>query len=100
MSTKLPEKLQAWVDVRKKHCLSHMQIQMAREMGLDPKKIARLDNHKESTWKEPLPKFISTLYNKRFSKSQPDEVLSIEKFYQAQQEKKQKKKQAKAVELA
>lgn len=95
MTNKLPEKLQVWVDVRKKHHLSHKHIQMAREMGLDPTKFDRLANPKLDDWKEPLPKYIETLYNKRFSKVQPDEVLSIEKFYQAQQEKKQQKKQDK-----
>lgn len=94
---KLPEKFQIWVDVRKKYHLSHMHIQMAREMGLNPKKFGGFENHKQEAWKEPLPKFITTLYNKRFSKLQPDEVQSIEKLYQAQLEKKQQKKQAKEI---
>jgi len=92
---KLPEKLQLWVDVRKKHHLSHMQIQMARELGLNPKKFGRLDNHQQETWKEPLPKYIETLYYKQISKVPPAEVKSIENLYKAQQQKKQDKKQAK-----
>ena len=92
---KLPEKLQLWVDVRKKHHLSHMHIQMARELGLNPKKFGRIDNHQQETWKEPLPKFIETLYFKQISKVPPTEVKSIEKFYKAQQQKKQDKKNAK-----
>lgn len=93
---KLPEKFQAWVDVRKKHQLSHMHIQMARELGLNPKKFDRLDNHKESVWKEPLPTYLKTLYSKRFSKLEPEDVKSIEHLYREQQLKKQEKKQAKA----
>ncbi len=27
------QKLQAWIDVRKRHHLSHAQVQMARESG-------------------------------------------------------------------
>ena len=77
-----------------------MHIQMARELGLDPKKFDRLANIKQDEWKEPLPKFITTLYYKRFSKSQPDDVQSIEKFYQAQQQKKQEKKQLKLAATA
>ena len=92
---KLPEKLQAWVDIRKKYQLSHMHIQMARELGLNPKKFAGIDNHEQEPWKEPLPVFIKTLYNKRFSRLEPDDVKSIEQLYQAQQEKKQQKKEAK-----
>ena len=94
-TTKLPEKFQMWVDVRKKHHLSHMHIQMARELGLNPTKFGRIDNHHEETWKDPLPKFIETLYFKQISKVPPTNVLSIEKLYQAQQLKKQMKKEAK-----
>lgn len=92
---KLPEKFQQWVDVRKKHHLSHKHIQMARELGLNPKKFGRLDNHQQSTWKEPLPKFIETLYCKQISNVLPTEVLSIEQLYKAQKQKKQDKKNAK-----
>ena len=84
-----------WVDVRKKHHLSHMHIQMARELGLNPTKFGRIDNHHEETWKDPLPKFIETLYFKQISKVPPTNVLSIEKLYQALQLKKQMKKEAK-----
>jgi hypothetical protein len=38
---KIPEKLQIWIDARKKYRLSHAQVQMARELGLNPKKIRR-----------------------------------------------------------
>jgi len=37
-----------------------------------------LDNHKQERWKAPLPIFIEQLYRKRFGKSQPDRVISIE----------------------
>lgn len=94
-SKKLPEKLQAWVDARKKHHLSHKQIQMARELGLNPKKFGRIDNHHEQPWKESLPKFIETLYHKQISETDPTDVKSIEQIYQAQQLKKALKKQAK-----
>ena len=92
---KLPEKFQQWVDARKKHHLSHMHIQMARELGLNPKKFGRIDNHQQETWKQPLPKFIETLYFKQISTVPPAEVLSIEKLYQAQKLKKQEKNNAK-----
>jgi hypothetical protein len=32
---KLPPKYQVWVDARKRYHLSHAQIQMARELGLN-----------------------------------------------------------------
>jgi hypothetical protein len=36
---KLPPELQAWVDARRRFHLSHAQIQMARELGINPKKL-------------------------------------------------------------
>jgi hypothetical protein len=31
------QKMQTWIDVRKRHRLSHAQVQMARELGMNPK---------------------------------------------------------------
>ncbi len=76
-----PPKLQCWIDARKRFGLSHTQIQMARELGLNPKKFGSLANHKQQPWKEPLPDFIETLYFKRFAKAQPDKVVTIEQLY-------------------
>ncbi|MBI3553025.1 MAG: hypothetical protein HY077_10970 [Elusimicrobia bacterium] len=75
---RIPQKLQPWIGARKKFHLSHAQIQMARELGLNPKKFGKLANHRQEPWKAPLPKFIEELYFKRFGKAQPDRVLSIE----------------------
>jgi hypothetical protein len=77
---KLLPKLQVWVEARKRFGLSHAHIQMAREMGLNPKKFGKLANHRQERWKAPLPIFIESLYFKRFGKSGPDEVLSIEQL--------------------
>jgi hypothetical protein len=32
----IPEKYQAWIDVRKRYRLSDVHIQMARELGMNP----------------------------------------------------------------
>ncbi len=74
----LPPKLQAWSDARRRHRLSHAQVQMARELGLDPKKLGKLDNHRQEPWKQPLPQFIEHLYGKRFGRERPAVVTSIE----------------------
>lgn len=77
--TKKPnQKMQAWIDARKRHHLSHSQIQMARELGMNPARFGGLDNHKQEPWKAPLPQFIEGLYFKRFGKTTPDSVMSIE----------------------
>jgi len=60
--------------------LSHAQIQMARELGLNPKKFGSLNNNKQQAWKLPLPEFIEEIYFKRFKKEVPDNVRSIEQI--------------------
>ncbi len=84
---KIPEKLKRGVEARKRHHLSHAQIQMARELGMNPKKFGKLDNHDQERWKLPLGQFIEQCYRKRFGKL-PTTVLSIEQ--QAKQEEKKR----------
>jgi len=91
----LNPKLQAWVDARKRYHLSHAQVQMGRELGLNPKKLDKMDNHDQEPWKMPLRQYIEHLYFKHFRKERPDVVLPIEKQVQAQKEKKAKKRQEK-----
>ena len=57
----------AWIDAKKKHRLSDITVQMARELGLNPKKLGKIANHKQEPWKEPLSDFIRTLYEKRWA---------------------------------
>jgi hypothetical protein len=51
---------------------------MARELGMNPKKLGKIDNHKQEPWKAPLPEFIQELYERRFGRPLPERVLSIE----------------------
>jgi hypothetical protein len=51
---------------------------MARELGMNPKKLGKLANHKQESWKLPLPQFIEHLYQKRFGKCRTDGVVRIE----------------------
>lgn len=74
----IPDYLQDWITARKRHGLSHAHVQMARELGMNPRKLGKLDNHDQEPWKLPLPAFVQSLYQKRFGKDRPDEVHSIE----------------------
>ncbi len=91
----LSPKMQAWVDARKRHHLSHAQVQMGRELGLNPKKLGKMDNHDQEPWKMPLRQYIEHLYFKNFHKERPDVVLSIEERIRSQKEKKAQKRRAK-----
>ena len=75
---RIPEEMQRWIDARRKFHLSHAQVQMARELGMNPRKLGSVANHKQEPWKAPLPVFIEQIYRKRFGKTQPDRVVSIE----------------------
>ena len=75
---KHPPDLQAWIDARKRHRLSHAQVQMARELGLNPKKLGKIDNHEQERWKAPLPRFIEELYRRRFKRDAPQRVVPLE----------------------
>lgn len=58
-----------WVDAGRRHKLSDTHIQQARELGLNPRKLGKIDNHGQEPWKVPLPEFIDQLYVKRFGRS-------------------------------
>jgi hypothetical protein len=89
---RIPANLQPWIDARRKFHLSHEQVQMARELGMNPKKLGKLNNHDQEPWKLPLREFLAKIYFKRFGKARPDAVRSIEETAAAKQAKKQAKK--------
>jgi len=74
---KVPAKLLKWIDARKRFKFSHEQVQMARELGLNPKKFGSLDNHKQEPWKLPLGEFIEDCFFRRFKKKHPDVVNKL-----------------------
>ena len=73
----ISEKLKLWIDARAKFKLSHIHIQMARELGMNPQKFGSLANHKQEIWKAPLPDFIEEIYFKRFKKDRPDVITKL-----------------------
>ena len=91
---KIPNNVREWIEARRRFRLSHAQVQMARELGMNPRKLGKLDNHKQESWKLPLPAFIETLFFKRFGKRLPDTVLTIEQRAAEIAKKKEAKKQS------
>jgi hypothetical protein len=90
----IPEDLKRWIEARQRHRLSHVHIQMARELGLNPRKFGKIDNHRQEPWKAPLPDFIERIYFKRFRKEKPDKIRTIEEIAAAQAAKQREKKLA------
>ncbi len=88
----IPQKLRQWIEARKRHHLSHVQVQMARELGMNPKKLGGTTNHKKEPWKMPLPQFIEHRYQRQFGKKMPDDVYSIVKKMAEKRARKETKK--------
>ena len=82
-----------WVEARRRFHLSHAQIQMARELGMNPKNFGKIANHRQEPWKEPLPQFIERLYQKRFGQDRPAALLTIEERARQQQAKRAMRKE-------
>jgi hypothetical protein len=74
---RISQKLIPWVEAKKRHRLTDEQVQMAQELGMNPTKLGKIDNHKQEPWKAPLPQFIERLYVKRFKREKPENVLSL-----------------------
>jgi hypothetical protein len=87
-TTVIPNRLKPWVDARRRFHLSHAHVQMAFELGLNPKKFGKLANHRQEPWKLPLPDFIAKLYFSRFGKTAPNPVRTIEQMAATQAAKK------------
>lgn len=87
--------LEKWLTAQKRHHLSDKQVQMVRELGLNPNKLGKIDNHKQEPWKTPLPQFIEEIYFKRFKKDTPEIVKPLKQILKELEIKKQKKKKEK-----
>jgi hypothetical protein len=93
-SKRIPQKLVPWFEARKRYRLTDAQVQMARELGLNPAKLGGVANDHQERWKAPLPQFLEQLYLKRFGVPRPAEVISLEELLARLQARKEEKRQA------
>jgi len=91
----MAKNLEKWIVAQKKHRLSDKHVQMARELGLNPDKLGKIDNHKQEPWKAPLNEFIEVIYLKHFKKSESDNIRSIKQIQEEVKRKKDEKKKKK-----
>lgn len=80
--------LEKWMAAQKRHCLLDRHVQMARELGLNPDKLGKIDNHRQEPWKVPLPQFIEDIYFKRFKREQPETVRLLKQILEEMEFKK------------
>ena len=88
----MAKNIEKWIIAQKKHHLSDKHVQMARELGLNPNKLGKIDNHKQEPWKAPLPEFIEDIYLKQYKKTEPDNIKSLRQILQDEKIKKDQKK--------
>ena len=89
--------IEKWIVTQKKHRLSDTHVQMARELGLNPDKLGKIDNHRQEPWKAPLPEFIEEIFYKRFKKERPDVVKPLKQILKEQEIKTKTKKKEKEI---
>ena len=70
--------IEEWKKAKRQHDLTDMHIQMARDLGLNPKKFGSIANHKQQPWKSSLPDFIEDLFFKHFKKNP---LIPLVKFW-------------------
>jgi hypothetical protein len=92
MKKTIPDKYTVWIKARKQYHLSHAHIQMARELGMNPKKFGKIANEKQEPWKKPLPAFIEDIYLKRFGRDRPLDVRPVEEIWKAKKKKKEERR--------
>lgn len=68
---------------------------MARELGLNPDKLGKIDNHRQEPWKAPLPQFIEDIYFKRFKREEPETVRPLKQILKDMEIRKQQRKKEK-----
>ena len=87
--------LEKWMVAQKHRRLSDRHVQMARELGLNPDKFGKIDNHRQEPWKAPLPQFIESIYFKRFKREEPETVRPLKQMLKDMEIKKQQRKKEK-----
>jgi hypothetical protein len=92
---RIANKFLPWIDARKKHRLTHTQVHMARELGLNPRRMGGYAGNANEPGRLSLGEFIESLYFKRFRKELPDSVQTIEQLAAAHEEKRADRKAAK-----
>lgn len=93
----MAKNIDKWIVAQKKHHLSDKHVQMARELGLNPDKLGKIDNHKQEPWKAPLKEFIEDIYFKQFKKSEPENIRSLKQILEDEKIKKLIRKQNKTL---
>ena len=67
-----------WKEAKKKARLNTQTVQMAKELGLNPKSIIKNIPNKNQQWKAPVHEWIRDMYEERFGKKENYKTMNIE----------------------
>lgn len=71
------DQLQVWATARRRCGLTDAHIQMARELRMNPQRLAESASIAQGLTQTPLAQCIESLYLKRFKKPRPDSVVPL-----------------------
>jgi hypothetical protein len=69
--------LEDWRKVKILHGLTDMQVQMGRELRMNPRRLLRAAHIEQEMTQPSLARLIEDLYRKRFKKPRPDPVVPL-----------------------
>jgi hypothetical protein len=69
--------LEKWARVKRQCALTDAHVQMARELGMNPKRLAESASTEQGLTQSSLAQRIESLYLKRFNKPRPDIVVPL-----------------------
>jgi hypothetical protein len=96
---RIPSKLQPWFDARRRLGLSHATVQMARELGMNPKKLDKLVPAAGQAWKASLAEFVAHCYEKSHGRRLPEKVCSLEELVKNEAQRKEARRATRAARL-
>jgi len=74
----ISKKLRPWIEARKRHQLTDIQVQMARELALKPRKLGERAGRGSAFPGQSVSEWVEQQYRVRFGREAPEEVRSLE----------------------
>jgi hypothetical protein len=71
------DQLQSWVKVKRQGALTDAHVQMARELGMNPRRLTESESIAQGLTQPSLRQRIENLYLKRFKRPLPDAVAPL-----------------------
>lgn len=65
-----------WVEAKKRCRLNAATIQMAKEMGLNPKSLIKNIPNKNQQWKAPVHVWVQDMYEDKFGENKLKETIN------------------------